>query len=220
MTSRTNGSSTNYSLSQTSATNNGNFTGTSFPVSLSGGSLTGGTDAVAGTYTLSTPSVTLYQYDVLNNLTCAVQKNTDATAFTTCAAASANWRPRSFVYDSLGRLSSAKNPESSTITYTYDIDNNLTSKKYPQPNQPSASVYETINYSYDSVHRVTQKSFTGIVSPTVKYFYDGNAPSGCTTTPPTLTDSYPKGRRNAMRDGSGGATSPECTRQTCACGGW
>jgi RHS repeat-associated protein len=53
-----------------------------------------------------------YAYDVLDNLTCVVQKGTDTTAFTTCASAPASWRPRSFVYDSLSRLTSATNPES------------------------------------------------------------------------------------------------------------
>jgi YD repeat-containing protein len=44
---------------------------------------------------------TTYQYDTLGNLLCAVQKGTDTTAFTTCAAASSTWRPRSFTYNSL-----------------------------------------------------------------------------------------------------------------------
>ena len=67
LTSRTSGAGTNYSLSASSATNNGYFTGTSFPASPSGGTLTGGTNATiqydTGTVTAtinSTQSTTTY----------------------------------------------------------------------------------------------------------------------------------------------------------------
>jgi YD repeat-containing protein len=63
-----------------------------------------------------------YQYNTLGDLICAVQKGTDTTAFTTCAAAPTTWRPRSFTYDLLSRLLSATNPESGTISYTYDAE--------------------------------------------------------------------------------------------------
>ena len=67
LTSRTSGAGTNYSLTASSATNNGYFTGTSFPASPSGANLTGGTDATlqydAGTVTATingTQSTTTY----------------------------------------------------------------------------------------------------------------------------------------------------------------
>src|SRR5207245_6987570 len=53
-----------------------------------------------------------YQNDALDNLTRVDQKGNDPN--------SANWRTRTFVYNSLSQLTNATNPESGTITYTYD----------------------------------------------------------------------------------------------------
>src|SRR5207245_1832507 len=61
-----------------------------------------------------------YQYDVLNNLLRVDQKGNDSN--------SANWRTRTFTYNSLSQLLTASNPESGTITYTYDDDGNLITK--------------------------------------------------------------------------------------------
>jgi RHS repeat-associated protein len=67
LTSRVSGAGTNYSLTASSATNSGYFTGTSFPASPSGANLTGGTDATiqydTGTVTATingTQSTTTY----------------------------------------------------------------------------------------------------------------------------------------------------------------
>ncbi len=61
---------------------------------------------------------TKYEYDVLDNLTSVTQRiGTTGTTQT-----------RTFVYDSLKRLTSATNPESGTMTYGYDNNGNLTSK--------------------------------------------------------------------------------------------
>jgi len=75
------------------------------------------------------------------------------------------------------------------------------------------AIYESLNatqggsttesYTYDAINRLTQKSFNDGSTPTVKYGYDGTALTGCTTAPPTLTDSNPVGRRTAMCDGIG-----------------
>jgi RHS repeat-associated protein len=151
-----------------------------------------------------------YAYDALGNLLCAVQKGTDTTAFTSCASAPATWRPRSFVYDGLSRLTSATNPESGTISYTYDLNGNVATKTAPLPNQ-SLTATVTTTYSYDALNRLTGKTYKdGTVadpytSP-VLYGYDGVALTGCTKAPPILTDTYPLGRRTSMCDGSG-ATS-------------
>ncbi len=113
MTSRVLGASGNYAWSA-DVTWDPHFTMPSFSpcsgTASCSGSLSGGADATFG----SAPLVTLYQYDTLGNLTCAVQKGTDTTAFTTCAAAPTTWRPRSFAYDMLSRLLTATNPESGT----------------------------------------------------------------------------------------------------------
>jgi YD repeat-containing protein len=55
--------------------------------------------------------LTQYTYDALDNLTTVAQ----------------GVQTRTFVYDSLNRLTSATNPESGTVTYTYDNNGNLTS---------------------------------------------------------------------------------------------
>jgi YD repeat-containing protein len=41
----------------------------------------------------------------------------------------ANWRTRTFGYNSLSQLLTASNPESGTISYTYDNDGVVTSKQ-------------------------------------------------------------------------------------------
>ena len=147
---------------------------------------------------------TEYQYNLLDNLLCAVQKGTDTATFTNCASAPSTWRPRSFAYDSLSRLSSATNPESGTITYSYDNNGNLASKGAPLPNSSTGTV--TTNYQYDVLNRLTGKTYTGMTMPNLQYGYDGATPSGCTPAPPSLTDTYKVGRRTWMCDGSG-ATS-------------
>jgi RHS repeat-associated protein len=139
-----------------------------------------------------------YQYDALGNLLCVVQKGTDTTAFTTCAAASANWRPRSFVYDSLSRLTSAANPESGTVTYAYDLNGNLSNKTAPKPN-PNSTGTVTTNYSYDVLNRLTKKSYVNLTTPTAQYAYDGNTLTGCTVAPPSISSpTNLVGRRSAM----------------------
>jgi len=143
-----------------------------------------------------------YQYDVLNNLICAVQKGTDTTAFSSCSASPATWRPRSFVYDSLSRLTSATNPESGKITYTYDVNRNLSTKKYPQPNQTGTAT-TTATYQYDALNRLFERTFNPWDG--VDYYeYDGMAepcpgPAGVTLSGATNLI----GRRSGMcRGGS------------------
>ena len=144
-----------------------------------------------------------YQYDALGNLLCAVQKGTDTTTFTNCATASATWRPRSFVYDSLSRLTSATNPESGNITYSYDLNGNLSTKVAPKPNQTGSATVTTTN-TYDKLNRLTKKSYNDGSTPTVQFAYDGATLTGCTPNPPAVVaDVAPVGRRTAMCDGSG-----------------
>ena len=80
--------------------------------------------------------VTLYQYDALGNLLC-VEQHGNVTG-TGCNASPASdtsspWRVRRFTYDSLSRLLTAHNPESGTITYSYDADGNLLRRPRPRP---------------------------------------------------------------------------------------
>ncbi|HWZ99533.1 MAG TPA: RHS repeat-associated core domain-containing protein [Candidatus Dormibacteraeota bacterium] len=134
-----------------------------------------------------------YSYDVLSNLLTVNQKGGSTN--------SANWRTRTFTYDSLSRLLTAINPESGTISYLYDANSNLSTKTSPKPNQ-SGTATVVATYSYDALNRLTQKTFNDGSTPTGKYVYDGStAPTGCTL--PILTISNGIGRRTGMCDAAG-----------------
>jgi RHS repeat-associated protein len=133
-----------------------------------------------------------YTYDALGNLLTVNQKGGDPN--------SANWRTRTFTYNSLSQLLSATNPESGAITYTYDNVGNVLSKTSPAPNQPNPSVTQTINYCHDQLDRLTSKWYTtptcGSSSPVANYFYDQTSYNG-------LTIGNGIGRRTGMSDPSG-----------------
>jgi RHS repeat-associated protein len=105
-----------------------------------------------------------YQYDTLGNLLRVDQKGSAPTDST-------QWRTRTFTYDSMSRLLTAHNPESGTISYGYDAAGNLLSKTAPSPNQAGTAT-TTTNYGYDALNRLTQKSYTDGVTPTVNLLYD------------------------------------------------
>ncbi len=90
---------------------------------------------------------TSYSYDPLNDLTTVTQGS----------------QTRTFVYDSLKRLTSAANPESGTTTYAYDNNGNLTSKT------DARSISTT--YTYDALNRAVTRSYSD-GTPTVTYTYD------------------------------------------------
>ncbi len=184
-----------YTLSATSASSDpSQFPTPSFGANA--GSFSGGSDVG-----LSSPWVTQYAYDILGNLLCAVQKATDTTQFTTCAAASSTWRPRSFAYDSLSRLTSASNPESGTITYQYDANSNLSSRVAPKPGQ-TGTAQVTTNYVYDVLNRLYQKTYVNLLTGAAQYGYDGKTPTGCTVALPSLPSSTNLvGRRSSMCGG-------------------
>jgi len=114
---------------------------------------------------------------------------------------SSNARVRSFQYDSLSRLKQASNPESGTITYSYDLNGNLSSKVAPKPNQTSTATVTT-NYSYDVLNRLTQKSYVNLTTTAAKYAYDGGSLSCPGPSIPSITGaSNLIGRRSAMCTG-------------------
>jgi RHS repeat-associated protein len=112
---------------------------------------------------------TAYTYDVLNNLL-TVTQNGNTTA--QCGGASTCSQSRTFVYNSLSRLTSAANPESGTIGYVYDANGNLTRKT-------DARGVQT-DYVYDVLNRVTNRNYSTPggtpanyqASPNVTYTYD------------------------------------------------
>jgi RHS repeat-associated protein len=149
-----------------------------------------------------------YTYDVMNKLLSTAQRGGDPN--------SSDWRQRTFIYDSLSRLTNASNPESGTLSYTYSNTSSgcsgdagaVCTKVAPAPNALSPSTATvTTTYSYDKLNRLTQKSYTDSgTTPTVSFGYDADTSTLTCSNQPTLTDSYPKGKQTAMCDGSG-ATS-------------
>jgi YD repeat-containing protein len=93
---------------------------------------------------------------------------------------------RVFVYDSLARLTSATNPESTAATtYGYDSDSNLVKKTDADNN--------VITTAYDALNRVISKTYTPTSTPSVTYCYDGNTQSPCASAP-SGTSNYLVGR--------------------------
>lgn len=193
-------SGNSYTVSATSASSNPSvFNPPSFTTGITGFSGGGGTP-------LSAPLTTLYTYDALDNLTCAVQKGGDTTAFTSCAAAPATWRPRSFSYDSLSRLTSATNPESGTIAYTYDLNGNLATRNTPSPNQTGTQKTQH-SYTYDVLNRLITHTDITPSNASEKYAYDGGTLTACTQNPPSVSSPQNLiGRRSAVCGGSSGSS--------------
>lgn len=92
-------------------------------------------------------ATTTYSYNALDNLTNVAQGS----------------QSRSFVYDSLARLTSATNPESGTVTYGYDANSNLSSKQDAR--------FITTTYLYDQLNRVTSRTYSD-TTPGVTFSYD------------------------------------------------
>ncbi len=139
--------------------------------------------------TTQAPSMeTDYGYDGLDDLVSVVQNGSNSSYA----------RNRTFAYDSLGRLTSATNPESGKIAYSYDLNSNLLSKVEPKPGQ-TGTAQVTINYSYDALNRLYLKTYTGMTTSKAQYAYDGTALSGCTVPVPSITSpTYLVGRRSSM----------------------
>ena len=81
---------------------------------------------------------------------------------------------RSFNYNSLSQLTSATNPESGQVTYTYDASGNVSSKVAPAPNQPPGST-ETVTTTnlYDALNRLLCKNYSDTTTVRACYAYDG-----------------------------------------------
>jgi YD repeat-containing protein len=73
---------------------------------------------------------------------------------------------RTFTYDALQRLTSANNPESSTVNYTYDGNGNVLTRT------DANSV--TTTYRYDALNRVGLKQYSGGSPTNSVYCYDGD----------------------------------------------
>ncbi len=98
---------------------------------------------------------------------------------------------RSFTYDSLSRLRTVANPESGTITYTYDDNGNMLTRQDTRP--------VTTSVTYDALNRPTVKTYSD-GTPRVDYFYDAQSlPAGA----PTFDRGQATGRLVAVTYGGG-----------------
>ncbi len=79
---------------------------------------------------------------------------------------------RLFQYDSLSQLTSATNPESGTVAYSYDADGAVITKTAPKPNQTSPSVTVTTTATYDALHRLRSKGYSDGATPSATFNYD------------------------------------------------
>ena len=80
---------------------------------------------------------------------------------------------RTFVYNSLSRLTSATNPESGTITFTYDNNGNLEERTDARSTKAT--------HLYDALNRLTRTTYsagTAVATPTVNRCYDGKTWNG------------------------------------------
>ncbi|MGH9356598.1 MAG: hypothetical protein ACRD10_10760, partial [Terriglobia bacterium] len=96
-----------------------------------------------------------YTYDALDNLI-KVQQQGGTTN-------QSLWRTRTFTYNSLSELTAATNPESGTVTYKYDGNGNVTTRR------DARGIVTT--YSYDALNRLTGKTYTD-GEPAVTYSFD------------------------------------------------
>jgi len=121
---------------------------------------------------------TTYGYDALDDLLCVNQGSVGAATANPqiyfCQNGLAH--SRSFNYDGLARLTSAINPESGTINYTYDNVGNLLTRTDAR----FVTCLGTLSGSscasgYDGLNRPTRKSFSDPNTPLVTYAYDSGA---------------------------------------------
>ncbi len=123
---------------------------------------------------------TSYTYDTLDNLMTVTQTGLNASNTSVT-------QTRSFVYDSLKRLTAATNPESGTTTYLYDNNGNL--------KQKTDALGKWNFYNYDALNR-NYETYANNATPYTLHVYDG-ATNGKGRLWYTMTNSWYSG-------GSGG----------------
>jgi len=186
-------------------------------------------------------AATYYSYNILDDLVCAAQDGGAGGTFSTCAAAPAAWRPRTFSYDSLSRLIQSFNPETGWVCYGtsggvapngsnctdgYDANGNLASKTNARNIATS--------YLYDAVNRLLSRRISNDpgTTPSSCYQYDSaslgvgrlgsewtqSASAGACATAPPATGLWSR-RSIVSYDAMGRILSEQqCTPSNCAAG--
>ena len=169
LTSAVPGANTNYTVSGSSSTTDPtDFGGPSFSVSVQTPTMSGGVDAVPVTaVTLARPIVTTYGYDLLDDLTSVSQD-----AMSSTGGVPNPGQPRTYAYDSLGRLTSVTAPESGAASIFYTDAGGAACATDPSLAcrvQDARGVVKTL--TYDGINRPTGYSFSD-GTPSVAYAYD------------------------------------------------
>jgi RHS repeat-associated protein len=116
-----------------------------------------------------TGASTGYVYDALNNLRTVNQVGVSGDAP----------RTRSFVYDSLSRLTSSTNPENGVLGYGYLINGAPCSGDATLPCSKTDARGITTSYTYDALNRLTFKHYSD-GTLTAAFGYDGKSETGAT----------------------------------------
>src|SRR5947199_3295194 len=105
---------------------------------------------------------------------------------------------RSYNYDMLGRLTSESNPESGTVTSTYDSGTagDLYQRIAPKPNQTNPATKVTTTYGFDALHRLSRKDYSDGTLPAI-LLYDTN---------PSVTDTNWQGSVHHQTNQTGAGT--------------
>ena len=183
LVSKKGGANTDYTLSASSTSGLGLG---SFAASPSGATLTGGADgATQGDPSLSFPMPTVYTYDPLNDLTKVVQGS----------------QTRTFVYDSMGHLTSSTTPEAGAVSFTYTSFGQVSTRT-------DARSVETL-YQYDGLNRPIGVSYVIPSGSSVSAMPNVCTPAGGTSANVCFTygasaAAYNNGRPLQMTDPTGG----------------
>ena len=105
--------------------------------------------------------VSVFEPDPSGTLSLETKYNYDARA--NLLKVEQGVQTRTFIYDSLGRLTGANVPESGLISYSYDAASNLLAR--------TDAKAITTTYTYDSLNRIKTKNYSDS-TPDVNYFYD------------------------------------------------
>jgi RHS repeat-associated protein len=113
--------------------------------SAAGSGTCGQTSATTGYWTK-------YSYDAQGNLTSVTQN---------AQAVTSQQQTRAYTYDFLGRLTLETNPETGTISYTFDTDTTCSSTSSGNLVKRVDAVGNTACLAYDTLHRITSKTYLG-----------------------------------------------------------